>query len=496
MKALSSIRLEAWLWLLAMLVVAIGGSRLAGLAAAHVVAGPKFHAINIRLGFNLPIPVVNGAYGGWQVVGVVWITVALLAASGWLLTRSLARSGAPLFTIVVAQALVGGALTSFSIRLSADVYVYVIDGREYGIYRDNPYGSHAVAAHGDPILQLLLRYFGNPPPFDNYGPLWNLLAGLVAKLESGTALLFQVRTHRALALLAAVGSTLGVARMLRSAPPAVRLRRAGAFALHPTVLFETAAGGHTDIIMVALAIWAFAIADELPLVAGLLLGASIAEKYLSLFVLPFLIVYAGRSRARNGAAAGAIALITSALFLKPFWTGPQILYTLIGHGGQFGMSIGWLLNYWSFNTGTQNEPAFPGAPSLPFFGQLSLPRIVELGLFSSFALVAGWSIWRFAKMGRWANVWRTITAFLWASPIIHPWYLLWLSPALAASKRWGVYAWWFSILCFLPYMLDVTAPREVPIPLMFASPLIFLIAPIVIAIFTRRTAQRTGNSLS
>jgi len=276
----------------------------------------------------------------------------------------------------------------------------------------------------------------------------------------------------------------------------MRVGRAGAFALHPTVLYETAVGGHNDIIMIAFAVWAFAVADELPLVAGLLMGASIAVKYLSIVALPFLAVYAGRARARNGIAAGLIALVAAGLFLKPFWTGPQMLYTLIGHGGQFGMSIGWLLNYWSFDTGTENRPAFPSAPALPFFGQPSWPRIVALGLFGAFFLVAAWSLWRYARTSAWSNLWRTIAAFLWASPIIHPWYMLWLSPALAAGKRWGVYAWWFSILCFLPYMLDATAPREVPLALMFAAPVIFLITPVAISMLARRTAQRTGDSVS
>jgi len=476
----------------AMVFVAFAGSVAASSAAKRVIAGPGLRPeehIFEAAGLLLPIPVVNGAFGGWLVIGAVLATLGILAALGWWFTTLASRQAdAPWVWFVSAQIIVSVALSFFAVLLSSDVYVYIVCARQYGVFGENPYGVHVVPLHGDPIMRTLLHYFPNPPPPDNYGPLWTLLAGALARLEVNASLYAQVWTQRFLSIVAAVATGFSLWRLLYRVEVGERIRRVGAFAFNPLVLFETAVGGHNDMIMVAFAVWAFAVADRWPLIAGLLFGASISIKYVSAIALPFLVVVISRKNVLTGILSGALAVAVFVLFFRPFWYGASTTYTVVGHGGYFGMSLAWLINYPIFSAGLQNGPAFPGVPSLPLFGQPSWPRVVELGLLGAFFVIAVWSWFRFIWRRDWGELWRTITAFVWTASAMHPWYGLWLSPAMAAGNRWAVYAWWFGALVLLCYPIDVTALEQVPRVFLFAITVAYLIAPIAIAQLKRARA--------
>jgi len=259
------------------------------------------HHVDFTVGIGLPLHVVWQPLGGWRLMLAAWALAGGLAIAGLQCARAIADENPRWQMLVAVQCLLLLALLAVTVTFSGDVYAYVIYGRLYGIHGINPYllGS-ALPDYGDAVLRQCLAFYGNPPPGDNYGPLWTFLAGGLARLESGLSLGAQVWTHRVIAIAAAVAATAGLLFAMRRLPAADRIRRAGLFALHPLVLYEAAVGGHNDLLMIAPAVWAFAVVDQLPLVAGLLLGASIAVKYVSVIVLPFLALRAAKkSRLRS-----------------------------------------------------------------------------------------------------------------------------------------------------------------------------------------------------
>lgn len=455
------------------------------------------HHVDFTVGIALPLHVAWQAIGEWRLTLCLWALVAGLAIAGTQAARALEIEGrATPRALVTIQILFLLALLGVAVTFSGDVYAYVIYGRLYGLGGINPYLLGAPVAPGaDLALQRALAFYGNPPPSDNYGPLWTLLAGGVAKLEAGWSLGAQVWTHRVIAAAGAVAATGGLLYAMRRLPDVERVRRAGRFALHPLVLYETTVGGHNDILMVAAAVWAFAVADDLPLVAGLLLGASIAVKYVSVVLVPFLVIRVARKGAAGAALCGVISVALPALLFRPFWNGIETLYSLIGHGGVLAMSPQWLADMPFFAAGTAGDPVLGGVV-LPLFGQPTWPRIIQLGALAAFLAIAVMSVIRYAASRRIANVWRTLAAAVGSLSIIHPWYALWTAPSAVDPKRWGAFGWWFGIFVFLRYALDGVAPAELGAAdtwVLAALTVVMLVAPAILAL--RDTGRDTVTAV-
>jgi len=543
-----------------------------GVAAASLIAGriaPKAivdvtrpNDVSIHVGPALPVPVVFGAHNGWPMLLLVWALAGFIGVVGWQFARSVSDIGKhAVWLLVAGQFVLGLALSFFPGTFSADPYNYVILGRLFGVHGINPYLLFSrIDTAGDPILARCMAFYGNPSPSDDYGPLWTLLVGGVARLEVHASLWAQVWTHRLIAVAAGVVTSLGLMRIiakrdefgrlkptapssgddvgrlkptapssgddvgrlkptapsggddvgrlkptapssgdefgrLKPAAP-ISVAKIGAFAFNPLVAYETAAGGHNDIIMIALAVWAFAIVDEYPLIAGLLLGAAASVKIVALIAVPFLVIQAGRRQPLNGVLALLLSAIVVALCFRPFWQGSATLYGLVGHTGMVAMSPTWILSYPFFGAGLANQPAFPSVPALPIFGQPSWPRLIELALVLAMLSVLAYSAWRYARTGSSAAIWRSISALIWSSPIIHPWYLLWIAPASATQGRWARYAWWFATLGFLRYALDATNRTSAiapPVWVLMLLTAIMLGVPILIAMTIGR-ASSTATS--
>jgi len=145
-----------------------------------------------------------------------------------------------------------------------------------------------------------------------------VLAGLIGKLESGASLWAQLWTWRCMSVAACALILAAVARIVKKIAPQERARRVAIVAFHPLTLYESAAGGHNDFLMVAATAWSFALVDELPLIAGLLLGAAIAIKYFAAILLPFIALRAARKSVVAAAIVVVLAVLVSVLCFPPF----------------------------------------------------------------------------------------------------------------------------------------------------------------------------------
>jgi hypothetical protein len=470
-------------WAAGSFVVAIGATAAtisAGDLAMNVALRSTASATDGRFpthyaaGAHMPFPVIMDHEHGWIFLAIFLAVIALMAMWSLLAVRALGRAGAYApGLLVLGLVVVLALLTSFPVTFSVDSYAYAAFGRLLGVHGVNPYVERLASGStlGDPVLANLTMLLGTPLPDENYGPAWTWLSAGLAFVSQPGGLPLLIWMQRVAGAAALVVAALGVLRLQQSAAPADSARRTALFALHPLVLYESATAGHNDMLMVAPAVWAFAVADASPLAAGFLIGASIAVKYVALIGLPFLAIRVyERDGARGVLAFAAPALALPVLLFAPLWPGWQALSTLFNLGSTLIMSPQWLVLTW--------------IPALE-------ARAVAAALGVAFAAVFAFSLWRYARSRCGDEVFRTTAALLWSSPLLNPWYVQWLMPAAAATGRWARYAWWFGLFVTLRYVEDALrfpstqADLSQRIALLEIVTLVMLLAPVALALATR-----------
>ncbi len=469
-----------WLCVAALVATSLAGSWFVRATAfAQEPNAPPQRYGGFLVGLSLPVPVVQVAPNWYPFLALV-IVWSLLGLFGWQAVEALKSDDrARTWMVYSAFAAVGLCLTFFAITQSIDGYYYVFFGRLFGIHGIDPYVLPAPLTVPDKILAQEYPLLHNPPFPDPYGPGFTLLAGVVGRLEAGANLWWQLWTWRVVSLASAVAILAAVDRMLRQTTREDRMRRVAIVAFHPLMLYESGAGGHNDFLMVAAAAWSYALVDDLPLIAGLLLGAAIAIKYFAAVLLPFIVIRAARKSAVAASVIVVLAALVPVLCFHPFNFGATGQATLVKVGSSLSMSLTWLL-------------------SLPLFAvnasALTL-RLVQLTVVAGFALITLVSLLRYAKAQRNREVIRAIAALIWSLPAMHPWYAAWIAPASAARSGWGTYAWWFAALSLAVYAHEAVLPTPFNHSIFIAITIGVLAVPVAIA-RVRGTASWLGDKQS
>jgi hypothetical protein len=470
-------------WIAALVFISFTGSAVCGaLARLTHAASHSPGPFSFTAGAALPLPVINGAAGALPLFLGFLIIFCALGFAGWRLACALRDApDLPAWMIVAAQALVGLSLSFFSVSFSSDAYAYVLFGRAHGVFGLNPYilaGPMRVLHDG--VLAPILNFFGDPPLHDDYGPLWTVGAGIVGRAESHADLWTQVWTQRLIAVFGACACSWGLLRLRGDADRSSRNYGVALFAFHPLVLWESAVGGHNDFVMLAAVVWALALVEAYPLIAGALLGVAIGIKYVPLIVLPALAGRAFRSGGlAMGAACTAIALAIPLLSFRPFWVGAAMFQSLQAPASSLGFSP----------TSIILAPLFLHGPAAIAWGRLPQFAFGALVLWLAIAACVD------AVRGRWLHsFWRPIVAFVWSAPSINTWYIAWLAPAIACGGRWGIYAWWLGALTVVHYAFDIGALGRGPFGFAWevAAILFLLIVPIVLSRFVSEGAEQNA----
>jgi hypothetical protein len=387
---------------------------------------------------------------------ILAIVIATVVLAGWTGSRfaasldGLRRRG---IALVGAQLFVGCVLALFPVTFSSDAHAYMLLGHLYGLHGINPYANrHLIVQPGsDVTLGQLSSLFGQPLPFgDEYGPLFTLWVGAASHVFGGS-IAVEYAVQRIAAVVAAAGTSLALLRLLRTKADVVR--RVGAFAFHPLVLCETAINGHNDMFMVAFAAGAFAVADEAPIIAGLLFGASVAIKIVSIVVFPFFVAIAMRRSPMRGLVAAALAAVVVVLSFRPFWVGWHTIGGLT-KGSQYFFSPTYLINTVLFGSNFDdrlNSAAFPALHAVPVLRHATWPQIVTFFIIVLFVVGAVTLFVRFVRRRSVEDLFATMVAFVWSTPIFNPWYFVWLSPIVAWSGFWSRYVWsalWIALLYY------------------------------------------------
>ena len=380
------------------------------------------------------------------------------AFAGWVLVAALhtglgLRSGPAL----PARAMRLGALVAAIILLagppafSGDVYRYLLDGRLSAA------GLHpfAYAPESPKIADILATLPGevNHPHLPTIYPAGaQALFGLVGLLGGGT-LLWRL-------ILAALLIPAAVA--LRRQDAVGALPRDLAIAAHPLLLISLFSDGHIDALAVPIGVGlTWAIGQKRLREVGLWIGAGASLK---LFPIGFPAALLGAWGLRRSLAAGLIAALSLAALYAPLVTlGPKTLG-----------SLGTYAETWRYNAGAEalvsagvaralearGTPevfeaerrsarnarrgvtrVIDGAPTAQAYvtreqRAASITRGLALALLLG---LAGWA-WRMS----WGPA-RTLHALvLWlflTSPVVHPWYLLWLLPWTAEVRSRAGWVW-------------------------------------------------------
>lgn len=210
---------------------------------------------------------------------------------------------------------------------AADVFDNIMHGRILGIYGSNPFQHPPTEFNMDGFY----RYTAWRHATSAYGPGWELLAGMTARL-AGDRVAPNVVAFKLLAgafLLASIGV---VAAVLRRVAPERALAGVVLLAWNPVILYETFGHGHNDMAMVfwiLLAIWT--LLRQRYILAILALVAGALFKFVPLLMLPaaLLIILRDlphlRARVRFVAVSSVLAALLIVATYAPFWYGTDTL---------------------------------------------------------------------------------------------------------------------------------------------------------------------------
>lgn len=388
------------------------------------------------------------------------MTVAALA-----LAWCVMRAQPPTATQVVGWALVLRIVTlGITPYYEDDYFRYMWDG--YRTLMDgNPYlfaPSHFFSADTaalPPKIAAALSALNNPDINTIYGPALQWLFALAAFVAPGE--LWPIRV-----LWLTVDMAL-VCVLIKQAGTA----RAMLYAMCPLVLHEIGVAMHPDGLIGALLFFAFvAIKKERAILAAIFIGCAAAMKIHALLALPFLLM--GLSAISFAIAARTLAACaaTYVFFWLPFLFAD-------GAFAQAWRSFATFARDWQFN-------ALGFAFMQTLVGAATARIACAVLLLISWALLARW-VWRQYQVTANALV-MAFGALLFFSPVINPWYLLWLLPlaALTSQRSLWITPWVASVALSLSYASDfnlghTSVPYTLPIPIIFLESLLIVVAAIV-----------------
>lgn len=371
---------------------------------------------------------------------------------------------------IVAVAAIGRlALLTLPALLSEDLWRYLWDGAVQwsGIdpYRHAPNAAALDGLASAPDLAAIRARIGHAHIPTIYPPAAQLTFAAATALGPSALMMRLVLVVADLAVIVGLWRWAGVS----GRPPQVT----ALYAFAPLPILESAVGGHIDVVGVAGVVAAGALLASTPsarrtLGAGLGLAVGIWTKLVPALALPVLL------RRRPRAALAAVG--AAGLLLLPYLaSGGHLLQGLRAYGQRWRANDGlFALLLWPFQHlwPSSAEPMAvpprvadtvralvgpaPGAQPGEVWPDEVAFAAAKLIAGALFGLVCLWCWWRARTLD--GVLGPTLTALFLVSPVVHPWYLMWLLPlaALSWSGRrapwsgavlvWGLTAW----LAYLP----------------------------------------------
>lgn len=253
-----------------------------------------------------------------HVAAALWYALGLcvLVASYRPLTdhmKAYPRANIPMMCAMIAL-----ATLSFPF-VSHDLFVYYAEWRVMAIHHVNPMLT--------PVSQIpywrhdtWLALGGWQKTVNPYGPAWFLLVRTLGGIAPHFVGFFIV--WKTVALLSVLTTAWFVERLVKNGGG---LR----YLFHPVVSVELLSNAHNDTVMMALAVLAYLLwTHRRWTIAGVIIGASIATKYISGIVWAWMVAASPDFKSRLSTCLGAI--IAGLGLIIPFWHGPKTLFGPLG----------------------------------------------------------------------------------------------------------------------------------------------------------------------
>ncbi len=261
----------------------------------------------------------------WE-LAVAFLVQGLLYWLAWRAAQN-ARGRLP-WAIVLGGAAAAGIVLLFLLPFdAADIFDNIVHGRILGIYGQNPF----VAIGGNFPKDPFVPYMAWPWAPSAYGPFWEVLAALTARL-AGNSVVANVLAFKLLCGVFLAASIGIVALILRKLAPERALAGTLLIAWNPIILYETLGHGHNDIVMV---FWILAAVraqlnrNYTTSIVALLAGMLV--KFIPVLFLPAAGLLAlrdlpgAKARLRFVLVTGLVSVVVVALAYGVFWHGTQTL---------------------------------------------------------------------------------------------------------------------------------------------------------------------------
>ena len=387
--------------------------------------------------------VACASHGGTpdQLVGLIGLLLINACLIAWLAVDDAFESLTLSQVLITAMALgVIGMLTQP--LLEDDHFRYLWDGYITAT-TGKPFAhapSHYFVDAGVPVvMQNALNGINNPDVPTIYGPVWQALFALCYWIAP--AALWPLK-------LVLLGAQVAVVLLLRYA--GVQPRWLMVLVLHPLLIKESAMTAHPDILIgAALLAAVLAWRKKNEGLAAILAATAVAMKFSAVAALPFFSI----NRHGRLSVRGCLAMLLTLCILYA----PALL-PMKGGGGGEGLGITAFAGQWTFN-----PLVFRWVSAA--LGD-SAARVAGIGLFAMvwFILAGRWVV-KLRSAGRKEQDWTTTTAMppsllspplvgvfiamLLLSPVVNPWYWLWILPL--AMLPFSPVAWVAATASLLAY---------------------------------------------
>lgn len=310
---------------------------------------------------------------------------------------------------------------------SLDVYSYIGNGWVDSNYHENPYYTSVqdvVNKNGpDEMLGKVARCWRDEPVV--YGPVWSLICKGLTCFSFGNITL-ALYIFKIASFIIFLGSAILIDKITN------KKFFVALFALNPFILFEFLSNVHNDIFLVffiLLAIYFIKKKKNISLaVASIAVATGI--KYLSILLLPFLLVYvlkedSLKTKIKKVCFYGIEFIVLLFLFYLVYIKDFQVLSGIFVQQNKYGRSIFLALYY--FLNGDQKA--------------LNLIKILALSIFaiSYIAIILKLFFSKTSKDITFRKTLRTYQIFLLVFTFVlitnfNPWYVIWLFPTLLWQK--------------------------------------------------------------
>src|ERR1043165_8054164 len=364
---------------------------------------------------------------GFLRLSVAFISVGLLYFVG--LRAAYQTSSKTAWIVVIAGTVAFIFLFLFMAPLDArDIYDNIFHGRILGIYGANPFRDVISSFPHDPFFKY--PWWKHSP--SAYGPLWEALAGITARL-AGDGIVANILAFKILPGIFHLASLAVIIFFLRRTQPQNTLAGAVMLGWNPIVLYETWGNGHNDITMMFWVLLAALLISQKRYSLGILsLVAGTLVKFIPLLLIPTAMLIGFQSLenlksrfwfiVKTSLAAVILIMIT----YIPFWDG-MATFSIGRRMQMFTTSIPALIY-------TLLKPAFG------WFEAAHLISLGALGLLAIFTLIQTLRTQKHESTERFLQTAFNILAFyllvtcLW----FQQWYGIWLislAPLLPVSSR-------------------------------------------------------------